>query len=1223
MADQATRILSVQLDADKAINGIVRLNDAIEANNRQMALNKQAIQDNNKAMRDGTKDWQKATAENQQLAKSNEELLVETKQLKDEKRGLQKEVQNEIRQQSELDGSLRALRAELSNLTKQYDSLSRAERETGAKGAELKQKINAVTTEIKTAEEGTQRYYRNVGNYQNAIMNAIGLNGRFGQSIMNFTNLSITSSTSISQAFTSIGTSAKALGTTLMGLMTNPVFLAIAGIAGAGLAFKWFVDYNNGLAEASRLTKEFTGLQGDDMVVFRDKIRATADVMGKDFKETLSTADTLMANFHITGEQAMDIINKGFASGADANGDMLQKLQQYAPTFHDAGIEADQMMAIISQTKSGIFSDQGLEAIKQGSTRIREMSDSTKKALQGIGIDADKMAQKLRDGQMGTFDAVKEVSSALNELPNDAQEVGEVMSAVFGRQGKFASQEMIESLATMSTSLDEVTAQTGEYGELLLENINTEEELNNATSAVFDVTQKGWEEAKQKATIYAKKALVAVVKGLLDVVNWFIRLYNQSLIVRAGVQYIILSFKQLWSAVKFVVGVIITGFKNIGRMIEAWVKAFNIAGNAIKGVAEGVAGIFRGIWDMSAEEIESAVDKIASSASAGAKGIVSAFSDAWSQGMNDLKGNFESFVSETVNNVKTSLNNVNGRLNELHLPASSGGGDAYGGGGGGGGGNGSSIGHSRVRPSGSGSSSSGSRGGSRGGSSGGGRGGNKPQSKRQQQQQAKAEAKRLENLQKELLKQAENLNKKAQQAEAKLSEEGIKAWYKQVEDELRAKYKVLGSKINDVTTAEGKAFKTLLDANKEDEENALKEFRARQKAEREKEASADLKNRIDVAQKGSEEWLRLRLQQLDHEKKAELATAENNASLRQSIEEKYRKLEQDAQKEQTDFLVAEAKRRAELLQQITQTQLESIDEITGDLKKRLELQLQLLRMQRDEELKQYEVDEKKKKEIIDKYRNLEALAGSDQAQIEALRQQRAHELEEFELKEQMRLAIMQKYKTLEEQAQRDNTNKMIELNRTKYEAIAGMAGGLGQIMDEFSENNREAMVASKVLALGEIMVSQAVAIANAIKAGSNATNPWQMIAQIATSVTAVTVAMVQAFKSLNQAKFAVGGYIRGAGTGTSDSIPVRVSNGESVMNANSTAMFGGLLSSLNQLGGGVPIQATQSAQSIKGEEMLARAFARGVAMLPAPVVSVEDINRVQKQVEVLQERATL
>ncbi len=56
-------------------------------------------------------------------------------------------------------------------------------------------------------------------------------------------------------------------------------------------------------------------------------------------------------------------------------------------------------------------------------------------------------------------------------------------------------------------------------------------------------------------------------------------------------------------------------------------------------------------------------------------------------------------------------------------------------------------------------------------------------------------------------------------------------------------------------------------------------------------------------------------------------------------------------------------------------------------------------------------------------------------------------------------------------------------------------------------------------------------------------------------------------------KFASGGYVSGGGTGTSDSIPAMLSNGESVINANSTAMFGGLLNQINQAGGGAPIQA--------------------------------------------------
>lgn len=83
-----------------------------------------------------------------------------------------KEIQNDIRLNSEAEGSLAALRAELSNLTKQYDALSRADRNS-AVGAKLLDDINAITTELNAAEQATQRYYRNVGNYQSAF-NGLG-----------------------------------------------------------------------------------------------------------------------------------------------------------------------------------------------------------------------------------------------------------------------------------------------------------------------------------------------------------------------------------------------------------------------------------------------------------------------------------------------------------------------------------------------------------------------------------------------------------------------------------------------------------------------------------------------------------------------------------------------------------------------------------------------------------------------------------------------------------------------------------------------------------------------------------------------------------------------------------------------------------------------------------------------------------------------------------------
>ena len=104
-------------------------------------------------------------------------------------------------------------------------------------------------------------------------------------------------------------------------------------------------------------------------------------------------------------------------------------------------------------------------------------------------------------------------------------------------------------------------------------------------------------------------------------------------------------------------------------------------------------------------------------------------------------------------------------------------------------------------------------------------------------------------------------------------------------------------------------------------------------------------------------------------------------------------------------------------------------------------------------------------------------------------------------------------------------------------------------------------------------------------------------------------------KSIKSAKFARGGLVLGEGTDTSDSIPARLSNGESVMTAQSTRMFAPLLSAINQLGGGVPIMMTGNTQ---GEDFLAAAVAKGMAYAPRPVVSVEEINRVSSRVEVVE-----
>ena len=145
MADTIEKLISINIDANNAINGIVRLNDAIDANNRQVKQNNEIIKQNNEAMKQSGADTRALTSENEKLRKANAEIGVQTKELANERRVLQREVQNEIRIEAQQEGSLKSLRAELSNLTKQYDSLSRAERENINVGGKLKDSKTAIT----------------------------------------------------------------------------------------------------------------------------------------------------------------------------------------------------------------------------------------------------------------------------------------------------------------------------------------------------------------------------------------------------------------------------------------------------------------------------------------------------------------------------------------------------------------------------------------------------------------------------------------------------------------------------------------------------------------------------------------------------------------------------------------------------------------------------------------------------------------------------------------------------------------------------------------------------------------------------------------------------------------------------------------------------------------------------------------------------------------------
>ena len=215
----------------------------------------------------------------------------------------------------------------------------------------------------------------------------------------------------------------------------------------------------------------------------------------------------------------------------------------------------------------------------------------------------------------------------------------------------------------------------------------------------------------------------------------------------------------------------------------------------------------------------------------------------------------------------------------------------------------------------------------------------------------------------------------------------------------------------------------------------------------------------------------------------------------------------------------------------------------------------------------------------------------------------------------------------EQEARKKAYDEMVQQEREKQQlaedtahAFAGVAGSIAGMLQTFGEENKELARLSKVIALAQIAIETGVATAKGISSAMSVPFPANLAA-IATTITAVISGMTSAISTVKSAKFASGGYVSGPGTGTSDSIPARLSNGESVMNARSTAMFGPLLSSLNQAGGGVAFNPAAGGQR-EGYEFLAAAVAAGMKSVQLHV-GVDEVTKVQERVATIDDISTI
>lgn len=345
----------------------------------------------------------------------------------------------------------------------------------------------------------------------------------------------------------------------------------------------------------------------------------------------------------------------------------------------------------------------------------------------------------------------------------------------------------------------------------------------------------------------------------------------------------------------------------------------------------------------------------------------------------------------------------------------------------------------------------------------------------------------------------------------------------------------------------------------------LNEESIREKLEQE---AAYIEQRLQLATEGTIQEYSLKAEQLKKEKEIELSNTKLTAEQKQLIEDSYQK--------KLDEMTSEYERKKQ-------------DKAMEALELELSNRLAAAKIAGEDEL-QVELENAKKR--LD---SLQQLEGESDAEFKA-----------------RQLEAQQEYLD----AQQAIADREVEIQRTKYEAIEQITGALSGLFEQLGEDNKAFAILSKTLALAEIAINTGKAISEGVASAAGLIFPANIPA-IASTIATVIANMTTAISLVKSAKFADGGLVEGPGTGTSDSIPAMLSNGESVMTARATSMFAPLLSAINVAGGGVPIQVREKSSQALGEEMIARAIARGMQDVH-PIVSVTEINKVGSQVKVVE-----
>lgn len=461
MADNIQKTLDIKVNYSEALEGVAKYRMELDRAKAEAKLMTEALKNHAKQLNEGKiteEQYAKAVLETQKQLAANKQ---EQAQLSDAIRTSEKVIKNQITQQNLADDSIKALRAQLSNLTKEYDELSASQRDNAEVGGKLLASINETTDQIKKAEEATQRYYRNVGNYKSALEGMEKATDGAKNSILGFISggnplvqmLVNTSQQlgSVKQAFALAGQGAVMLGKQFLALMANPIVAFLAALAAAFMALK------NGIQSSEERMNQFKTIMAPLQMVF-DTI---SNAIGKVCAHLLNLVQLATDGVMWLNKMAESLpgIGKYFEQANKTTEEYInieRQRQEITKATRDEVVKSAEREREISDLrakfaeKDKYSNEERLKFLDQAIAKEREQAEANKRLAQmrlenlereaALADNDAAMNDKLAEAKAAVIKADTELSNKMRELNAQRVEAINGISAEVAAEKKAAEE---------------------------------------------------------------------------------------------------------------------------------------------------------------------------------------------------------------------------------------------------------------------------------------------------------------------------------------------------------------------------------------------------------------------------------------------------------------------------------------------------------------------------------------------------------------------------------------------------------------------------------------------------------------------------------------------------------------------------------------------------------------------------------------------------------------